>query len=134
MNTEQTSKNIFTYMKTHYGEVILSKVWKLEKTMIKCSSYTNRLVFSLCCHHNKVLPKDVQLKSRMKTKRIKTILERTSKFLLQEQIHINHVVHQRPKNSMEQLKDKRISFLRKRFIKSCIRNFFIQQKRDNLMN
>ena len=34
MNTEQTSKNIFTYIKTH-GETILAKIEKPEKTMIK---------------------------------------------------------------------------------------------------
>ena len=26
MNTEQTSKNIFMYIKTHYGETILAKI------------------------------------------------------------------------------------------------------------
>ena len=56
MNTKQTSKNIFTYIKTHYGEIILPKIRKLEKTMIKYSSYTNYLRFSLRCHHNKILP------------------------------------------------------------------------------
>ena len=49
MNTEQTSKNIFTYIKTHYGETILGKIQKLENTMIKYSSYTNHLQFSLRC-------------------------------------------------------------------------------------
>ena len=43
MNTEQTSKSIFTYIKTHYGEAILAEIGKLEKTMIKYSSYTNHL-------------------------------------------------------------------------------------------
>ena len=43
--------------------------------MIKYSSYTNHLRFSLRCHHNKILPKDLQLKSRIKTERSKTILE-----------------------------------------------------------
>ena len=38
MNTEQTSQNIFTYIKTHYDENILAKIRKLEKTMIKYSS------------------------------------------------------------------------------------------------
>ena len=47
MNTEQTSENIFTYIKTHYGETILAKKPTLEKTMIKYSSYTNHLRFSL---------------------------------------------------------------------------------------
>ena len=32
MNTEQTSKNIFAYIKTHYGETILAKIQKLDKT------------------------------------------------------------------------------------------------------
>ena len=31
----------------HYGETILAKIQKLEKTMIKYSSYTNHLRFSL---------------------------------------------------------------------------------------
>ena len=56
MNTEQISKNIFTYIKTHYGENILAKIRKLEEIMIKYSSYTNHLRFSLGCHHNKILP------------------------------------------------------------------------------
>ena len=43
MNTEQTSKNIFMYIKTHYGETILAKIWKLEKTIVKYSSDTNHL-------------------------------------------------------------------------------------------
>ena len=76
MNTEQTSENILVYIKTHYGETILAKNWKLEKTMIKYSSFTNHLRFSLRCHHNKILPKDLQLKSRIKTKRNKIILQR----------------------------------------------------------
>ena len=74
MKTEQTSENIFTYIKTHYGETILAKVRKLEKTMIKYSSYTNHLGFSFRCHHNKTLPKDLQRKSRISTERSKTIL------------------------------------------------------------
>ena len=74
MNTEQTSKNIFTYIKTHYGETILAKIRKLGKTMIKNSSYINHLRFSLCCHHNKILPKCLQLTSRIKTERSQVIL------------------------------------------------------------
>ena len=66
MNTEQISENIFTYIKTHYGEAILAKIRELEKTMIKYSRYTNHLRFSLRCDQDKVLPKDLQLKSRIK--------------------------------------------------------------------
>ena len=33
MNTEQASKNIFTNIKTHYGEVILAKIRKLKKNI-----------------------------------------------------------------------------------------------------
>ena len=56
INSEQRSKNIFTCIKTHYGETILAKIRKLEKTMI---SYTNHLQFSFRCHHNKILLKDL---------------------------------------------------------------------------
>ena len=72
--------------------------------MIKYSSYTNHLHFFLRCHHNKILPKYLQPKSRIKTERSKIILQRASKLLLQERIHINHVIHDRLKNSIEQLK------------------------------
>ena len=61
---------------------------------------------SLRCHHNKILPKDLQLKSRIKTERSKIILQRAGKLLLQERIHINHVIRDRLKNSIEQLKGK----------------------------
>ena len=43
MNTEWTRENICTYNKMHYGEAILAKIRKLEKTMIKYSSNTNHL-------------------------------------------------------------------------------------------
>ena len=55
MDTERISKNIFTYMKMHYGEANLAKIRELEKTMVKYSSYANHLRFSLRCHHNKIL-------------------------------------------------------------------------------
>ena len=50
--------------------------------MIKYSFYTNDLGFSLCCHHKKILPKDLQLKSRIKTGRSKIILRCAGKLLL----------------------------------------------------
>ena len=87
MNTEQTIKNTFTYIKAHYGQTILAKIRKLGKTMIKYSSYINQLRFYLYCHHNnKFLPKDLQLKSRIKTERIKIVLQPAGKLLLQERI------------------------------------------------
>ena len=98
MKIEQTSKNIFTYIKTHYGETILDKIRKLEKTMIKYSSYSNHLRFSLSCHHFKILLKDLQLKSRTKTERSKLILQHAGKPFLQERIHINHVIRDRLNN------------------------------------
>ena len=73
MSTGQTSKNVFTYIKTHHGETIPAKIRKLEKTMITYLSYTDHLRFSLRCHHNKILPKDLQLKSRIKTERSQII-------------------------------------------------------------
>ena len=106
MYTEQISKNDFTYIKTHYGETFLAKIRKLEKTMIKYSAYTNHLRFSLHCHHNKILPKDLELKSRIQTERSKIILQRAGKLLLQQWIHINHVIHDTLKNSIEQSKGK----------------------------
>ena len=90
----------------HYGETILAKIRKLEKTMIKYSSYTNHLRFSRRCHHNKILPKDLQLQSRIKTERSKIILQRAGKLLLQEWIHINHAIRDRLKDSIEQSKSK----------------------------
>ena len=45
MNTEQTSKNIFACIKTRYAEAILPKIRKLEKTLIKYSSYADHLRF-----------------------------------------------------------------------------------------
>ena len=47
MNTEQTNISIFTYIKMHYGEAILVKIQKLEKTMIKYSSYLSEKIMKL---------------------------------------------------------------------------------------
>ena len=78
---------------------------KLEKIMIKYSSYTNHLRFSLHCHHNKILLKELQLKRRIKTECSK-ILQCTGKLCLQGWIHINYVIRDRLKNSFKQLKGK----------------------------
>ena len=73
----------------HYGETILAKY----------SSYTNHLRFSLRCHHNKILPKDLQLKSRIKTERSKIILQRAGKkpddgrSISRNVAHLNILVH-----------------------------------------
>ena len=74
--------------------------------MIKYSSCTNHLRFSLRSHHNKILPRDLLLKSRIKTEQSKIILQRAGKLLLKERIHINLVICHRLKNSIEQLKGK----------------------------
>ena len=74
--------------------------------MIKYLSYTNHLRFFLRCHHNKILPKDLKLKGRIKTEQSKTILQRAGKLLLQERIHINHIIRDRLKNRIEQFKGK----------------------------
>ena len=70
------------------------------------SSFANHLQFSLCCCHNKILPKDFQLKSRIKKEESKTFLQCTGELLLQEEIHINHIIYDRLKNSIELLKGK----------------------------
>ena len=71
--------------------------------MIKSSSYTNHLRFSLRCHHSKIIPKDLQLKSRIKTEQSKIILQGAGKLLFEDRIHINHVIRDRLK-IIEQLK------------------------------
>ena len=67
----------------HYDEAIIAKIRKLEKIMIKYLSYTNHLRFPLHCHH-KILPKDLQLKSRIKIEQSKIILQHAGKLLLQK--------------------------------------------------
>ena len=64
--------------------------------MTKYSPYT--------CHHNKVAPKDLQLKRIIMTERSKIILQRVGKLLLKERIHINQVIRDKLKNSIEQLR------------------------------
>ena len=74
--------------------------------MVKFSSCTNDLRLSLRCHHNKSLPKDLQLKSRINTEHSKIILQCACKLLLQERIHINLVIRDELKNSIELLEGK----------------------------
>ena len=90
----------------NYGETIAATIHKLEKTMVKYSSYTNNLQFSLPFHHYKIVPKNQQLKSRIETEGSKIIFQCAGKLLLQEQIHINHIIYDRLKNSIELLKGK----------------------------
>ena len=88
ISTEST--NIIHIIKQQYGESILSEARHLERTRIKYAKYTNHLRFSLRCYHNNLIPKDLQLKSRIKTSRSKQILDRASRPLLQERSDINH--------------------------------------------
>ena len=68
--------------------------------MIKYSSYTNQLRFAFRCHHNKILPRDLKLKSGIKTERSKTILQHAGELLLRDGIHINQFIRDRLKNNM----------------------------------
>ena len=92
------------YIKRNQGEIILAKIRKVEKTMIKYPSYTNRLRFSFGCHHSKILPKYQQLKSGIKIERSKIILQRAGNLLLQERI--SNVIRDKLKNSIGQLRAK----------------------------
>ena len=73
---------------------------------MKYSSYTHHLRFFVRCHHNKILPKDLQLKCRIKTEQSKSLLQCAGKLLEEERIHINHVIRDRFYNSIELLKGK----------------------------
>ena len=121
-----------------YGKAILAKIQRLEKIMIKYSSYTNHLRFSHRSYHNKILVKHLQL-SRIKTERSKTILQRVGKLLLQERIHINHVICNRLKNSIKQLKGKILEsitpekyHLVKKIHQNSCKNFFDLTKKRHV--
>ena len=103
---KRKAKKIFMYIKMHYGETSLGKIWKLEKAMIENSLYGNHVPFSFSCHRNKFLLGDLRVKSSTKTEWSKTILQHTRKLLLQKRIYINHAIHHRFKNSTEHLKGK----------------------------
>ena len=124
MNNEQTSEKFFTYIKMHYGETIRAKRRKIEKALIKYSSYTNHLQFSPRCHCNKILSKYLQLKNRIKTERSKITLQRAGKLLWHERIHINHLIGDRLKNSIEQLKGKILTPEEFHLVEKIYENFY----------
>ena len=95
------SINIIHIIKQQYGESILSEARHLERTGIKYAKYTNHLRFSLRYHQNNLIPKDLCLKNRIKTRRSKQILDRASRQLLQERININHNRRNRLKISID---------------------------------
>ena len=98
---KQTASQSLHIIKQQYGESILSEARHLERTRIKYAKYTNHLRFSLRCHHNNLIPKDLRLKSRIKTIRSRQILDRASRQLLQERININHNRRNRLKISID---------------------------------
>ena len=76
-------------------------------------------------------------KSRIKTEQSKIILQRAAKLLLQERIYINHVIRDRLKNSIEQLKGKTLEsvtptefqLVEKIYEKSYKKSFELTKKR-----
>ena len=117
---------VFIWTRTH-SEIFISAL-----VYLPYSFYINHLRLSLFCHHNKIVPKDLQLKSRIKIERRKKMLQRAGKLLLQELIHINHIICDRLKNSIKQLKGKNLESITPlefhlvgRFIRIRIRNFLI---------
>lgn len=57
------------------------------------------------CHHNNILHKKIQLKSVIKVKQIKNILQ-TRKLLLLNQKYLNHVKYNNLKNSIKNLRSR----------------------------
>ena len=100
ISTEST--NIIHIIKQLYGESILSEARHLERTRTKHAKYTDHLRFSLRCHHNNLIPKDLHFKSRINTSRSKQILDTASCQLLQERININHSQRNRLKINIDQ--------------------------------
>ena len=109
-------------------KIIVAKIRELDKTIIKHSFYTNYLRFFLRFHNNKILTKDLQLKSKIMTERSKTILN----LLLKERVYINHVIRDKLKNSIEQLKAKLKSETPAEFhlVGQIHQNFYKKKKRD----
>ena len=76
-------------------------------------------------------------KSRIKTEQSKIILQRAAKLLLQERIYINHVIRDRLKNCIEQLKGKTLEsvtptefhLVEKIYEKSYKKSFELTKKR-----
>ena len=58
--------------------------------MVKYSSYTNQLRFSLLCHQNKILPNDLQLEIESKRNEVKQLT--LKEFHLAENFHQNSYV------------------------------------------
>ena len=125
----------------HYGEAILAKIRKLEKTMIRYLSYSNHSWFSLLfvrCH-NKILAKNQQVKSKIKTELTITILTFAGNFLWQEWVHINHFIRGKFKNNIKQLKGKILEsmtpgkfYLVKKFHQILYKKFFDLTKKRHI--
>ena len=77
-------------LKQDYGENLLHKIRvheKLSKQAGRCSSHIR---FNLQCKHTSVIPKNVRIKSQMKTPEAKRIIERAEKALLNLRITENN--------------------------------------------
>ena len=90
MNTEQTSKNIFMYIKTHYYETILAKIQALERKLwlsihLILIIYDFLFVVIATRFYQKIY--NLKVESRLnEVKQFYIALVN----LLQEQVHINH--------------------------------------------
>ena len=89
MNTiESTNTNILKVIEEQYGASTLFQCRKLGKTELKHSRYTNRLQYSLRRLHINLIPNDLYLKPKLRDRKSRKILDKASRLLLQNRIHI----------------------------------------------
>ena len=99
-NTFRSNASSQSFRKTisdWYGPETVSKWRNLEKQNIKLPRVSNHLTLMCGCRDNNNIPKGLQIKVPVKTKKAKLIQKRTSRALLRERISF----HRRSKKSFE---------------------------------
>ena len=79
-------RNLHQIILQEYGLETLCLYRDWERLWLRASNYKNHRIFTLRCIHKELIPVSIKLKSTLKTEKVKKIVRKAEKDLLQARV------------------------------------------------
>ena len=108
----------------------LFRLW--EKLKIRASDYRNHRIFTLRCLHSDLIPVSIKLKSTIKSTRVKQILRKAEKELLQARIKSINFILDSTSQQLEECRSKLATIISTQKLREC--QDFVDKVSENRFN